>query len=73
MKMYISHMQAILLLRRVFSLGAHPSTGDLKFLVDSFTSETSHLAVELENILDAHSITLDDSIEFELRLFTKSV
>lgn len=73
MKMYILHMQAILLMRRVFSLGAHPSMGDVKFLVDSFTSETSHLAVELEKILDAHSITLDDSIESELRVFTKNV
>lgn len=47
--------------------------GDVKFLVDSFTSETSHLAVELEKILDAHSITVDDSIESELRVFTKNV
>lgn len=55
-------MQAILLLRRVLALGAHPSRGDVKYLMGSFTGDTSHLAVELSDILNAHSVTLKEDI-----------
>lgn len=58
-------MQAILLLRRVLSLGAQPSEQDVAFLISKFTSESS-LAKELKEILDDNAIVLQDDLAHEL-------
>lgn len=58
--------QAILLLRRVFALGAQPSSGDIEFLVESLTGDTGQLALELLDVLHAHPITLNEEIESKL-------
>lgn len=55
-------MQAILLLRRVLSLGAQPTAGDVAYLISKFTSESGHLAKELKEILDENAIVLQDDL-----------
>lgn len=55
-------MQAILLLRRVLSLGAQPTNGDVAYLISKVASESGHLAKELKEILDENAIVLQDDL-----------
>ena len=57
----------------VFALGAYPSFGDIECLVQLLTPETSHVAKDLDEILNAHAITLEDRVLLKLHNFIEDV
>ena len=55
------------MLRRVLALGAHPTKGDIQYLVEAVSADTSDLAIELVEILSALPIALEEETMLKLR------